>query len=261
VNPDAIAAGLSGAPELGALAAGKLALGAQARYIGERVDFAIETTLAGRRWPRFLEALDTAGYRVSLYFLWVPDPLLCVARVRSRVMHGGHGVSEVEIRRRYYSGLANLEQMFMPRVHEWHVLKAEAATGSDLVARGGRRRPTLVFDPVAWASMRRAASSSPNPHNPRPRVGETLMRYADSGGEAKPMLEAVDLVNRALRRAKAVHKALGVPWAVWGANGVEWIAPEDLPELPQEERGCLPESSSPPPAPERPRRAQRSVSG
>ena len=40
VNPDEIAGGLSGAPELGALEAGKLALKAQARYMAHRQDVA-----------------------------------------------------------------------------------------------------------------------------------------------------------------------------------------------------------------------------
>lgn len=105
VNPDAIAVGLAGAAELGAIPAGKLALEAQRRYVSEQADFAMETTLSGRRWTRFLEALSLEHYRVSLYFLWMPDPALCVARVQSRVMLGGHGIPESDIRRRYESGL------------------------------------------------------------------------------------------------------------------------------------------------------------
>lgn len=40
VNPDAIAVGLAGVAELGAIPAGKLALEAQRRYVDERADFA-----------------------------------------------------------------------------------------------------------------------------------------------------------------------------------------------------------------------------
>ncbi len=67
------------------------------------------------------------------------------------------------------------------------------------------------------------------------------------------LLDEIVLANRAIRRAKAVHKALGVPWATWGPNGVLWIAPEDLPYLPLEDRGVLPTTSAPPPPPARAR--------
>lgn len=71
---------------------------------------------------------------------------------------------------------------------------------------------------------------------------------AQDHADAVPEDEIV-LVNRAIRRAMAVHKALGVPWATWGPNGVTWIPPEELPELPREERGVLPTSSAPRVAP------------
>ena len=65
--------------------------------------------------------------------------------------------------------------------------------------------------------------------------------------------EALADANRAIRRARAVHRALGVPWVVWGPDGVTWIAPEDLPELALEDRGTLPDSPAPPIIPERKR--------
>jgi hypothetical protein len=60
------------------------------------------------------------------------------------------------------------------------------------------------------------------------------------------MKEALDYAKRALRREQAIHKALGVPWAVWRDGAVQWIAPEDLPDLNPEDRAQLPDSSAPP---------------
>lgn len=159
INPDAIAVGLAGAAELGALPAGKLALEAQRRYIGEQVDFALETTLSGRRWPLLLDALDRAHYRVTVYFLWLPDPLLCMARVKARVMLGGHGVPEADIRRRYASGLQNLREVFMPRVASWHLYDATVQAGLAPIASGGRAKATVVDEPDTWQHVQRAWSS------------------------------------------------------------------------------------------------------
>ena len=89
VNPDTIAVGLVGAAELGAIRAGKLALEAQSRYVSERAEFAVETTRSGRRWSRWRDSLARAQYRVIVYYLWMPDPALCVARVQARVMQRG----------------------------------------------------------------------------------------------------------------------------------------------------------------------------
>ena len=59
--------------------------------------------------------------------------------------------------------------------------------------------------------------------------------------------DALFHANRALRREMAIHRALGVPWAVGGEDGtVRWIPPEDLPDLPLEDRSTLPDSSAPP---------------
>ena len=167
VNPDAIAVGLAGAAELGAIPAGKLALDAQRRYVDERADFAMETTLAGRRWTRFLDALNREQYRVSLYFLWMPDPALCVARVQSRVMLGGHGIPEADIRRRYESGLYNLRDVFIPRVDDWQLYDATARAGTRRIAQGGRGRETVVSDDALWQRVRhslelRQADALPN---------------------------------------------------------------------------------------------------
>ena len=159
VNPDAIAVGLAGVAELGALPAGKLALEAQRRYVSERADFAMETTLSGRRWARFLDALILKQYRVSLYFLWMPDPALCVARVQSRVMLGGHGIPEADILRRYESGLHNLRDVFIPLVDDWQLYDATARAGTRRIAQGGRGRETHVSDDALWQRVRHSWES------------------------------------------------------------------------------------------------------
>lgn len=83
-----------------------------------------------------------------------------------------------------------------------------------------------------------------------------MTREPQPTNEPPAMTDALDYANRALRREQAVHKALGVPWAVWRDGAVHWIAPEDLPDLRPEDRSQLPDSSAPPPLRERPRSAR-----
>ena len=42
-----------------------------------------------------------------------------IARVRQRVREGGHNIPEQIIRRRFYAGLVNLEDIYKPLVDEW----------------------------------------------------------------------------------------------------------------------------------------------
>lgn len=122
INADLIAAGLSPfAPDAAAVRAGRLML----TEIGDCVDrgesFAFETTLAGRGYRRHILRWRAMGYRVSLYFLSLPDPEAAIARVAERVRQGGHDIPEPVIRRRFAAGLQNLEAIYKPAVDRWAV--------------------------------------------------------------------------------------------------------------------------------------------
>ena len=115
VNADLIAAGLSPFnPESLAIEAGRLMLERIETLARFRVDFGFETTLAGRSQASLITRLRNDGYRVHLFFLWLPTPELALARVRERVSSGGHFVPEEVVRRRFARGLANLFHIYEP---------------------------------------------------------------------------------------------------------------------------------------------------
>lgn len=154
VNADVIAAGLAGfSPATSDRRAGRIALETIAEYMAARNDFAFETTLSGRRWPRFLDALDAAGYTTLLHYLWLPTADLAVARVRFRVARGGHAVPEHDVRRRYTSSLDNLRELWLPRVGAWQILDASLLPDLVWIAAGGRAIRPRISDPSAWASI------------------------------------------------------------------------------------------------------------
>jgi predicted ABC-type ATPase len=154
INPDTIAAGF-GAASMDSVAfdAGRIALSAVDDCIRRGVDFAFETTLSGRRWPRLLNRLGAADYDVFLHYLWIPDASQCVARVAQRVAVGGHGVREEDIRRRHGSSIENCITVFMPRVHEWFVYDGSKGGGLNIIASGERSRLTRVVDLGAWMAF------------------------------------------------------------------------------------------------------------
>jgi predicted ABC-type ATPase len=122
VNADLIAAGLSPfAPESAAVTAGRLVLQQIHRLAGQRVNFAFETTLAGRGYQAMLQTFKQQGYVVSLYFLWLPTVQLALERIAVRVRGGGHNVPEEDVRRRYRRGIRNLFQVYRPLLDSWVV--------------------------------------------------------------------------------------------------------------------------------------------
>jgi predicted ABC-type ATPase len=154
VNPDTIAQGLSAfAPERIQLAAGWIMLSRLRELAQRRATFAFETTLASRSFAPWLKHLRAKGYRVHLVFLWLASATLAVKRVQDRVRLGGHNVPEVDIRRRYESGLRNLFRLYLPLTTTWRFYDNSDPSGPRLIARGKDIRTTAIIDERLWAHI------------------------------------------------------------------------------------------------------------
>lgn len=84
--------------------------------------FAFETTLSGRGHLSMFRKLQAQGYRIHLFYLWLPSIQLAIQRVRDRVQRGGHSVPEEDIRRRFGRGLKNLFLDYLPLLDDWTLL-------------------------------------------------------------------------------------------------------------------------------------------
>lgn len=122
INADFIAAGLSPfEPEAAAFKAGRLMVEALHHYVAKGENFAFETTLSGRRYARWIPLWQERGYCVNLHFLRLSTPELAIARVRQRVLEGGHNVPEAVIRRRFQEGWQNFDRIYRDMVNSWEV--------------------------------------------------------------------------------------------------------------------------------------------
>ena len=139
VNADLIAAGLSPfQPELVAMRAGRIMVDLIRGHVARGDSFAFETTLADRSYARWIRGWQSAGYRVSLWFLALPSPDAAIARVAERVGHGGHAVPDAVVRRRFAAGLENFDSLYKPLVDAW-VLYDNASEEPLLLDWGERR--------------------------------------------------------------------------------------------------------------------------
>ncbi|MDE7495532.1 MAG: zeta toxin family protein [Muribaculaceae bacterium] len=140
VNADEIAKGLSPfAPEAVAIQAGKLMLQRINTLLAENATFAIETTLSTRSYQTLVKRAQAKGYMVYLLFFWLDSPLMACERVNKRVSEGGHNIPKATIFRRYYLGLQNFFEIFIPIVDYWAMydnnLQTQLIADSDGVAQ------------------------------------------------------------------------------------------------------------------------------
>ncbi|MCL2345506.1 MAG: zeta toxin family protein [Desulfobulbus sp.] len=122
INADLIAAGFAPfAPETAAIKAARLMLEEIKLCVRQGESFAFETTLSGLGYLRHISQWRARGYRVSLFFLRLPDAETAIARVAERVRQGGHDIPEPVIRRRFAAGWKNFRQHYRLVVDDWAI--------------------------------------------------------------------------------------------------------------------------------------------
>lgn len=153
LNADEIARGLSPFdPGRAAIAAGRLLIEHSDAFVRAGQSFALETTCAGRGHPQRLRLCRAAGYRITLVFLWLPSVEMALARVAQRVAHGGHGVPDDVVIRRYAAGLRNMRHHFLPAV-DVAVIYDNSESGRVLIAEKLPDSGLIVYDALRWQTI------------------------------------------------------------------------------------------------------------
>jgi predicted ABC-type ATPase len=138
INPDLLARAYSSFdPDAGMLRAGRTVLERIAEFTQARKDFAFETTLSGRSFVPLLQRVNKAGFRLHMFYLWIPSPELALLRIRYRVESGGHNVPEPDVRRRFTRTLGNLFRLYRSLLDTLHFFDNSSDT------------PRLIFNDEA----------------------------------------------------------------------------------------------------------------
>ncbi len=117
VNADEIAKGLSPfQPEKVSFEAGRIMLNRINELLKDNVSFAFETTLSTRSYKHKIIEAKKNGYTITLLFFWLQNVTLAKERVKTRVAEGGHNIEQDIIERRYYKGITNLFDLYLPIV-------------------------------------------------------------------------------------------------------------------------------------------------
>ncbi|TWU09959.1 zeta toxin family protein [Allorhodopirellula heiligendammensis] len=149
LNADLIAVGLSPfSPATQNMRASELMLERMGELLANRQTFSFETTLAARSYARRIPEWRASGYRVSLFFLWLPSEDLAIERVANRVQQGGHDIPVPTIRQRYNRGLANFRSLYSPIVDDWLLLDGSQFPPREVARQEDRSRS--ISDPTLW---------------------------------------------------------------------------------------------------------------
>ena len=155
INADEIARGLSPFnPEKAAIEAGRIMLKKINDFIKKNYDFAFETTLASKSYLKTIEKAMENGYEVTLLFFWLDSVELAIERVRTRVAEGGHNIPEKVIRRRYFSGIKNLFELYLPICDYW-MITDNSNPNLRLVAEGTKEEIIKIEDDSIFNLMKR----------------------------------------------------------------------------------------------------------
>ena len=147
INSDFIAQGLSPfSPGQVAIKAGKLVLQQIKEFTQRNVDFGFETTLAGKTYLRYFQDLKEKGYKLHLFFLWIPDAEFSRSRVRERAKSGGHDIPDETICRRYPRVIHNFVKIYIPLCDKVVCYSNSGLKPIPVFEQDGRRRNIFIPD-------------------------------------------------------------------------------------------------------------------
>lgn len=102
--------------------AGRIFFSRLNQNISDGVNFVVETTLSGTYINKEAIKAKRSGFKIKVIYIFLDDAELCVERVKTRVLKGGHHVPSEDIIRRFYRSKENFWENFTQLANEWHLL-------------------------------------------------------------------------------------------------------------------------------------------
>lgn len=153
VNADNIAFELS-PDDVGSVAieSGRIMINKMNELMALGVDFAIETTLSTKSYVTFIKRARAQGYEVTLLYFWLSTPQTACERVVERVSEGGHDIPEEVIFRRYFRGIKNLIELYMPLCDNSLIVDNNQTT-PEVVYESNPKLGFSVINPDIWFTI------------------------------------------------------------------------------------------------------------
>lgn len=155
VNADTIAYGLNPLnPASVAFEAGKIFLNRINELIGERKDFAVESTLASKSLAEIIQKAKEHDYKINLILFWLQNYDIAIQRVSERVKLGGHNIPEEVIIRRYYRGINNFFEIYS-KISDYWIVIDNTFDVSENIAQGEKEQAVKIINKNKWEQFQR----------------------------------------------------------------------------------------------------------
>lgn len=93
------------------LNAGKIAVNKIKEYFNNGISFNQETTLCGNAILKNIDRAKSLGYEIELHYVGLESIELAKQRIAYRVAHGGHGIPDADVERRYVESFEHLNMV------------------------------------------------------------------------------------------------------------------------------------------------------
>lgn len=107
--------------DMAKLAAGRVFFKRLATNIEAGNNVLIESTLSGMYLHRFFPRIRSLGYKITIIFVFLEHPRICIERIKERVIKGGHHVPDADVVRRFYRSKRNLWFQYRFEVDNWYL--------------------------------------------------------------------------------------------------------------------------------------------
>ncbi|MFB6318656.1 AAA family ATPase [Saccharicrinis sp. FJH54] len=84
-------------------------------------DILIESTLSGSYFHRYWPKIRENGYKITIIFVFLEHPRICIERIKERVIKGGHYVPDADVVRRFYRSKRNFWNQYRNEVDNWYM--------------------------------------------------------------------------------------------------------------------------------------------
>lgn len=122
INADEIARELNPTEmEAAKLSAGRVFFQRLYKNIEQGNNVLVESTLSGSYFHRYLPKIIEAGYKITIIFVFLEHPRICIERIKERVIKGGHHVPDADVVRRFYRSKRNFWNKYRIEVDNWYM--------------------------------------------------------------------------------------------------------------------------------------------
>lgn len=133
------------------IAGARQVLRSASEHLRKAESFAVETTLAGKSYLRMMLDARRRGFELVLVYIGTEKVEINLARIRNRVLAGGHDVPEDDVRRRYERSFENLPTA-IERADHTILFDNSTEEGYRLVAVLSPAESQWLTVPPNWAS-------------------------------------------------------------------------------------------------------------